>query len=172
MRWASPSRQNVQSSLNLRAQDFRSSRSLPGGRWLPAGRHLLEASALAAHLELDNLILFYDSNDVTIDAMAPFTQVRSGSPLRGLWLGSHKIDGHDLRGILRCSRRRSPRLVDLNSFSKTLIGKGIPEICGTHKAHGKARIKYVEVSRKAIGLRRRRFLFPRRRVLISNVKET
>ena len=33
-----------------------------------------EASALAAHLGLDNLILIYDSNNVTLDAMAPVTQ--------------------------------------------------------------------------------------------------
>ena len=33
-----------------------------------------EAAALAAHLQLDNLILFYDSNNVTLDAMAPVTQ--------------------------------------------------------------------------------------------------
>ncbi|MCX7869408.1 MAG: transketolase, partial [Terrimicrobiaceae bacterium] len=33
-----------------------------------------EASAYAAHLGLDNLILIYDSNDVTLDAMAAVTQ--------------------------------------------------------------------------------------------------
>ena len=33
-----------------------------------------EASALAAHLGLDNLILIYDSNNVTLDAMAPVSQ--------------------------------------------------------------------------------------------------
>jgi len=33
-----------------------------------------EATALAAHAGLDNLILLYDSNDVTLDAMAEVTQ--------------------------------------------------------------------------------------------------
>ena len=33
-----------------------------------------EACALAGHLQLDNLILIYDSNNVTLDAMALFTQ--------------------------------------------------------------------------------------------------
>ncbi|MCA9214785.1 MAG: transketolase, partial [Planctomycetales bacterium] len=33
-----------------------------------------EAAALAGHLGLDNLILIYDSNDVTLDAMAEVTQ--------------------------------------------------------------------------------------------------
>ena len=34
----------------------------------------------------------------------------------------------------------------------TLIGKGIPEVAGTHKAHGEAGAKYVDASRKALGL--------------------
>src|SRR6202035_3986952 len=33
-----------------------------------------EASAMAAHFKLDNLILMYDSNDVTLDAMANKSQ--------------------------------------------------------------------------------------------------
>ena len=37
-------------------------------------------------------------------------------------------------------------------MAKTLIGKGIPEVCGTNKAHGEAGVKFVEASRKAIGL--------------------
>ena len=36
--------------------------------------------------------------------------------------------------------------------AKTLIGKGIPEISGTNKAHGEAGVKYVEASRNAMGL--------------------
>jgi len=33
-----------------------------------------EAAAFAAHEKLDNLIVLYDSNDVTLDAMADKTQ--------------------------------------------------------------------------------------------------
>ncbi len=48
-----------------------------------------EASALAAHLELDNLILFYDANNVTLDAMAPLTQSEdTAARYERLWLGS------------------------------------------------------------------------------------
>lgn len=37
-------------------------------------------------------------------------------------------------------------------MSKTLIGKGIAEVCGTNKAHGEAGVKFIPESRKAIGL--------------------
>jgi transketolase len=35
---------------------------------------------------------------------------------------------------------------------KTLIGKGIPEVAGTQKAHGEAGVKFVDAARKALGL--------------------
>ena len=37
-------------------------------------------------------------------------------------------------------------------IAHTLIGKGIPEVAGTHKAHGEAGAKYVDAARKALGL--------------------
>ena len=55
---------------------------------------------------------------------------------------------------LACLRKRKRPTSGKPQFivAKTLIGKGIPEICGTNKAHGEAGVKYVEASRKAIGL--------------------
>src|SRR5207245_8897865 len=32
------------------------------------------------------------------------------------------------------------------------IGKGVPEVAGTHKAHGEAGAKYVDAARKGLGL--------------------
>jgi transketolase len=37
-------------------------------------------------------------------------------------------------------------------IAHTLIGKGIPEVEGTYKAHGEAGAKYVDAARKALGL--------------------
>ena len=37
-------------------------------------------------------------------------------------------------------------------IAKTLIGKGIPEVEGTQKAHGEAGAKFAEAARKALGL--------------------
>src|ERR1700756_4470772 len=41
--------------------------------------------------------------------------------------------------------------------SRTLIGKGIPEVAGTNKAHGEAGVKYVDAARKALGLPDQKF---------------
>ena len=114
-----------------------------------------EASALAAHLCLDNLILFYDSNNVTLDAMAPVTQSEdTAARYEAYGCDVHKIDGHDFREVLDVFEKAKAATTGKPQFivAKTLIGKGIPEVCGTNKAHGEAGVKYVEDSRKAIGL--------------------
>ena len=114
-----------------------------------------EASALAAHLGLDNLILFYDSNNVTLDAMAPVTQSEdTAARYEAYGWEVHKIDGHDLHEVLEVFQKAKASQTGKPQFivAKTLIGKGIPEVSGTNKAHGEAGVKYVEASRKAIGL--------------------
>ncbi len=114
-----------------------------------------EASALAAHLGLDNLIMFYDSNNVTLDALAPVTQSEdTGARFAAYGWDVYSIDGHDLHEVLSVFERAKAATSGKPQFiiAKTLIGKGIPEISGTNKAHGEAGVKYVEASRKAIGL--------------------
>src|SRR5436189_5643693 len=37
-------------------------------------------------------------------------------------------------------------------IAHTLIGKGVPEVAGTYKAHGEAGAKFVNAARKALGL--------------------
>ena len=114
-----------------------------------------EASALAAHLGLDNLIMFYDSNNVTLDALAPVTQSEdTGARFAAYGWDVYSIDGHDLHEVLNVFEKAKAASGGKPQFiiAKTLIGKGIPEISGTNKAHGEAGVKYVEASRKAIGL--------------------
>ena len=114
-----------------------------------------EASALAGHLGLDNLILFYDSNNVTLDAMAPMTQSEdTGARYRAYGWDVQEIDGHDLQEIAnaiskaKASTSGKPQFV----IAKTLIGKGIPEVSGTNKAHGEAGVKFIAEARAALGL--------------------
>ncbi len=114
-----------------------------------------EASALAAHLGLDNLIMFYDSNNVTLDALAPVTQSEdTAARFAAYGWEVYSIDGHDLHEVLSVFEKAKAAASGKPQFivAKTLIGKGIPEISGTNKAHGEAGVKYVEASRKAIGL--------------------
>src|SRR5947207_14026213 len=37
-------------------------------------------------------------------------------------------------------------------IAHTLIGKGVPEVAGTQKAHGEAGAKFVDAGRKGLGL--------------------
>ncbi|MEY2547854.1 MAG: transketolase [Verrucomicrobiota bacterium] len=114
-----------------------------------------EASAFAGHFGLDNLILIYDDNAVTLDAMANVTQSEdTGKRFRAYGFDVQKIDGQDMTAFLRAlnkAKKRDngkPQMI----IAHTLIGKGIPEVAGTNKAHGEAGVKYVDAARKALGL--------------------
>ncbi len=114
-----------------------------------------EASALAGHLGLDNLILIYDANNVTLDAMGPVSQSEDTAARYAAYGWEvHHIDGHDLDAIAgaiekaKASKSGKPQFI----IAKTIIGKGIPEVSGTNKAHGEAGVKFVSEARKALGL--------------------
>ena len=114
-----------------------------------------EASALAAHLGLDNLIMIYDSNNVTLDAMGPVSQSEDTAARYAAYGWEvHQIDGHDLHEIATVMAKAKASTTGKPQFiiAKTLIGKGIPEVSGTNKAHGEAGVKFVVESRKALGL--------------------
>ncbi len=114
-----------------------------------------EAAAFAGHFKLDNLILIYDSNDVTLDAMGEKTQ--SADTCRrfdALGWDVIRIDGHDFEefyGALmtaKSTRNGKPKLIE----AKTEIARGIPEVAGTAKGHGEGGAEYAEAARKALGL--------------------
>ena len=113
-----------------------------------------EASALAGHLQLDNLILIYDSNDVTLDAMALFSQSEdTAARYRAYGWGVQEVDGQNMEEFFRafqCAREAQgkPQLI----VAKTVIGKGIPEVAGTSKAHGEGGAAFAESARKGLGL--------------------
>ena len=114
-----------------------------------------EASALAAHLGLDNLILIYDANNVTLDAMAPVSQSEdTAARYRAYGWDVREIDGHNLQEIAdavagaKAATSGKPQFL----IARTLIGKGIPEVSGTSKAHGEGGVKFVAEARRALGL--------------------
>jgi transketolase len=114
-----------------------------------------EASAFAGHFGLDNLILIYDSNAVTLDAAAKETQSEdSGVRFKAYGFDVQEIDGHDMQQFLDALNVAKERDNGKPQFiiAHTLIGKGVPEVAGTHKAHGEAGAKYVDAARKALGL--------------------
>jgi transketolase len=114
-----------------------------------------ESVAFAAHNGLDNLILIFDSNDVTLDAMANVTQSEDTHKLfEALGWDAVTIDGHDLDAIqsavetAKKTDNGKPKII----IAKTLIGKGIAEVAGTAKAHGEGGAKFIEAARASLGL--------------------
>jgi transketolase len=114
-----------------------------------------EAVAFAAHNALDNLIVIYDSNDVTLDAMAKLTQSEDTEAIyKALGWDTFVIDGHNLDAVrdavemAKNANNNKPKII----IAKTLIGKGIPEVAGTAKAHGEGGAKFVDAAKKALGI--------------------
>ena len=97
-----------------------------------------ESSSLAGHLQLDNLILIYDSNAITLDGpLADSCSEDTALRYQSYGWQVERVDGHDLHDIhrvlapLRAYQER-PVLV----IAKTQIGRGSPHRAGSHKAHG------------------------------------
>ena len=114
-----------------------------------------EASAFAAHFGLDNLILIYDSNAITLDAMAKQTQSEdTRKRYEAYGFDVQEIQGDDMQAFLDALNLAKERDNGKPQFiiAHTLVGKGIPEIEGTAKAHGEAGAKYVDAARKNLGL--------------------
>ena len=115
-----------------------------------------EAASIAAHFKLDNLILMYDSNDVTLDAMAIKSQSEdTGKRFEAYGFEVFRVEkGNDLAAVhetltaAKASKSGKPKFV----IVRTLIGKGIAEVAGTQKAHGEGGAKFVDEAKKALGL--------------------
>ena len=115
----------------------------------------LEAVAFAGHQGLDNLILIYDANEVTLDAMADKTQSdNTAMRFKSLKWDVQSIDGHDLAAILKAVNKAKraktgrPQLI----IARTIIGKGIAEVQGTAKGHGESGAKFIDGAKATLGL--------------------
>ena len=114
-----------------------------------------EASAFAGHFGLDNLILIYDSNAVTLDAPATATQSEeTGARFKAYGFDVQEINEEDMQAFLDALNNAKENNNGRPKFiiSHSLIGKGIPEVAGTYKAHGEAGAKFVDAARKSLGL--------------------
>src|SRR5258708_30104040 len=94
----------------------------------------MEAVEFAGHQGLDNLILIYDSNDVTLDAMASKTQSENtGARFNAIgWDVQTLADGHEFTAILKAVNKpkktktgKPPLLI-----ARAINGKRIPEVAG------------------------------------------
>jgi len=114
-----------------------------------------EAAAIAGHENLDNCIIIYDANDVTLDAMA----IKSQSEDTAMRFQSYgwdvvTINGNDMAAVAealesaKANDNGKPKLI----IAKTVIGKGIPEVEGTNAAHGEAGVGYTKTAKVGLGL--------------------
>ena len=114
-----------------------------------------EAAAFAGHFGLDNLILIYDSNDVTLDAMAEETQSEDTmARFKAYGFDVQKVDGHNMEEFLAAFEKAKNATSGRPQFieAKTEIARGIPEVAGTSKGHGEGGAKFAEKARQGLGL--------------------
>jgi transketolase len=112
-----------------------------------------EAIALAGHLKLNKLIVFWDDNNITIDGAVSLSD---STDQRARFAASHwntlAVDGHDPEAIAAAieAARRSDRPTMI--ACKTTIGFGAPTKAGTSKVHGSALgAEEIAGARKALG---------------------
>jgi len=96
-----------------------------------------EACSLAGHHQLDNLILIYDSNNITIEGS---TDLAWSEDIQGRFQAQGwevlEIDGHNFpeidSAIEFAKFSKKPTIIIAN----TVIGKGSASLAGSHKSHG------------------------------------
>lgn len=97
-----------------------------------------EVSCFAGHLQLDNLIVIYDANKITLDG--PLNESCSeNTKMRYQAYGwdVYEIDGNDLDALhSTISRIRHTQQRPTLIIASTTIGKGAPTKAGTSKVHG------------------------------------
>jgi transketolase len=114
-----------------------------------------EAISFAGHNKLDNLILIYDYNEVTLDAMADQSQSEDTTAFfMAQGFEVFDIDGHFLEAIdnainqAKANDNGKPKII----LSRTTIAKGIPEVEGTAGGHGEGGAKFADAAKKGLGL--------------------
>ncbi len=114
-----------------------------------------EASSFAGHLALDNLVLIYDANKVTLDGfLAESCSEDTKMRYRSYGWDVYDVDGYDFEQMNQVfleirDHQKRPCLVMMH----TIIGKGSPNKAGTHKVHGSPLgEEEVEATKKALGL--------------------
>ena len=114
-----------------------------------------EAFSLAGHLGLNKLVVFYDSNRITIEGD---TDLAYSDDVRKRFVGYKwnvlEIDGHNYDEIEKAivaakAEKDRPTLV----ITRTHIAHGSPHLHDSHKAHGEPLgVDEVKATKKALGM--------------------
>lgn len=122
-----------------------------------------EASSLAGHLNLNNLILIHDANKVTLDGfLAESCSEDTKMRYKAYGWDVYELDGYDFDKMDEIftqiyREQKKPCFIEMH----TIIGKGSPNKAGTHKVHGSPLgPEEVEATKKALGLPEEDFYVP------------
>lgn len=96
-----------------------------------------ESCSLAGHLKLNNLIVLYDDNSISIDGSTELS-FNDNTALRfeALHWQVQKIDGHDETQIRQALTQAQTSDKPVLICCKTTIGKGAPTKAGSASSHG------------------------------------
>ncbi len=122
-----------------------------------------EVSSLSGHLKLDNLIVIYDSNNISLDGPLPEScSEDTKARYKAYGWDVYEIDGHDFDAIhYSISHARENQTKPVLIIARTVIGKGAPNKAGTHKAHGSPLgEEEVKLAKEALGLPQEPFFIP------------
>ncbi|MBB3312852.1 transketolase [Rhizobium sp. BK196] len=121
-----------------------------------------EAIALAGHLKLNKLILFWDNNSITIDGAVSLSDSTDQiARFKAVHWNTIEIDGHDQAAI--ADAIEAAHKSDRPTFiaCKTVIGFGAPNKQGTHKVHGNPLgADEIAATRKALNWEYEPFVVP------------
>ncbi|MGG7577759.1 transketolase [Rhizobium sp. Nf11,1] len=121
-----------------------------------------EAIALAGHLKLNKLILFWDNNSITIDGAVSLSDSTDQiARFKAVHWNTIEIDGHDQAAIADAieAAHRSDRPTFI--ACKTVIGFGAPNKAGSHKVHGSPLgADEIAATRKALNWEYEPFVIP------------
>lgn len=96
-----------------------------------------EASSLAGHLKLNNLIVIFDDNGISIDGDTQLAVSENHlAKFTALGFEVEAIDGHDFDQIRAALKRANNSSKPYFIACKTIIGKGSNLKAGSEKAHG------------------------------------
>ncbi|MCI5051945.1 MAG: transketolase [Simkaniaceae bacterium] len=131
-----------------------------------------ESCSLAGHLGLDNLVLIFDSNHITLDG--PLEQCGSedtAGRFKAYGFDVYEMNGNDMGDIhatfcKALENQTKPVLI----IAHTTIGFGSPNKAGTHKVHGSPLgEEEMKLTLEALGLSEEEFFVPQ---AVKNFFET
>ncbi|MEJ1995309.1 MAG: transketolase [Limibacillus sp.] len=96
-----------------------------------------EAIALAGHLKLNKLIVFWDDNDISIDGPVSLTDsVNQRMRFEAAGWATDAVDGHDAEAVAKAIEAAQGNDKPTMIACKTTIGFGAPTKAGSEKTHG------------------------------------